>query len=72
MLSTKTARIAAALLVLLMTSACDTDLYSNTAACRDDDANTVCPIDGSTDSLENSVGNALSDAHQAPSDNQGR
>ena len=34
------------------TSACDTDMYQNTTACRDNDANAVCPIDGSRDEEE--------------------
>lgn len=29
--------------------ACDSDMYSDTTACRDYDASTVCPIDGSRD-----------------------
>jgi len=38
-----------ALLLLCFASACDTDMYFDTSACRDGDANTVCPIDGSRD-----------------------
>jgi len=34
---------------LLAVAACDTDLYQDTSACRDDDWNTVCPIDGDRD-----------------------
>jgi len=34
---------------LLAFSGCDGDLYQDASACRDDDANTVCPIDGSRD-----------------------
>lgn len=34
---------------LLALMACDTDLYQDTSACRDDDPNTVCPVGGSRD-----------------------
>lgn len=33
----------------LLVAACDTDLYTDTRACRDGDWNTVCPIDGDRD-----------------------
>ena len=45
-------RCVALFLPLALMSACDTDMYFDTKACRDDDPNTVCPIDGSTDSNE--------------------
>ena len=49
---TNFARLIAPLLIVGTTVGCDTDLYSDTSACRDGDANTVCPIDGSRDGPE--------------------
>ncbi|NUT00481.1 MAG: hypothetical protein HOP96_05855 [Sphingomonas sp.] len=42
-------RLIAAMLLASL-AACDTDMYGNTSACRDGDANTECPIDGSRES----------------------
>jgi hypothetical protein len=52
--------------MLLALSACDSDLYQNTSACRDDDANTACPVDGSRErSAENQMSNGVAPA-EAP------
>lgn len=40
-------------LLLLCLAACDSDMYFDTAACRDGDANTACPVDGSRDGDDN-------------------
>ena len=55
-------RLIAPLLIAGTTAGCDTDLYSDTSACRDDDANTVCPIDGSRDGPEPTDANGSANA----------
>jgi len=46
-----TFRFSGLLGMLLAISACDTDTYQDTSACRDGAWNTVCPIDGSRDGV---------------------
>ena len=58
-------------ILLMCVAACDSDMYSDTGACRDGDANTECPVDGSKDGANEqaiAVPRSQSTIAQLPSD----